>query len=172
MLILPYGGKSPQIGSRVYIAENATVIGDVIVGDDASIWFGTVVRGDVHSIRIGQRANIQDNCVVHVTNDTWPTTIGDDVTIGHLVVAHGTTIGRGALIGMGSRLLDGSVIGEECIIGAGALVTEGMNIPARTLAIGFPARVKRELTADELERLKQSSRNYVEYKNNYLAQRA
>ena len=169
MLILPYRGINPTFGERVYIAPNATIVGDVTIGDDSSIWFGTVVRGDVHSIRIGARSNIQDNCVVHVTNGTWPTVIGDDVTIGHGVIAHGCTIRRGCLIGMGARLLDGSVIGEESLVGAGALVTEGTEIPPRSLVIGFPARVRRELTAEELEKLRQSPSNYVDYKNDYLA---
>ena len=159
-----------MIGEGVYIAPNATIVGDVTIGNDSSIWFGTVVRGDVHYIRIGARSNIQDNCVVHVTNGVWPTVIEDDVTIGHGVIAHGCTIGRGCLIGMGARLLDGSVIGEESLIGAGALVTEGMQIPPRSLVLGFPAKVRRELTADELDKLRQSPQNYVGYKNDYLAQ--
>lgn len=170
MLILPYKGILPTIGEGVYIAPNATIVGDVTIGDDSSIWFGTVVRGDVHSIRIGARSNIQDNCVVHVTNGTWPTFIEDDVTIGHGVIAHGCTIRRGCLIGMGARLLDGCVIGEESLVGAGALVTEGMQVPPRSLVIGFPARVRRELTSEELERLRHSPSNYVGYKNDYLAQ--
>ncbi|MBI2213726.1 MAG: gamma carbonic anhydrase family protein [Acidobacteria bacterium] len=170
MLILPYKGMNPKIGAGVYIAPNATVVGDVTIGDDSSIWFGTVVRGDVHSIRIGARSNIQDNCVVHVTNGVWPTVIEDDVTIGHGVIAHGCTIGRGCLIGMGARLLDGVVVGEESLVGAGALITEGTQIPPRSLVIGFPARVRRELTADELVNLRKSSSNYVSYKNDYLEQ--
>ena len=170
MLILPYKGILPTIGDGVYVAPNATIVGDVTIGDDSSIWFGTVVRGDVHSIRIGARSNIQDNCVVHVTNGTWPTRIEDDVTIGHGVIAHGCTIRSGCLIGMGARLLDGCVIGEESLVGAGALVTEGMQVPPRSLVIGFPARVRRELTPGELEKLRQSPQNYVSYKNDYLAQ--
>jgi carbonic anhydrase/acetyltransferase-like protein (isoleucine patch superfamily) len=170
MLILPYKGINPTIGERVYIAPTATIVGDVTIGDDSSIWFGTVVRGDVHYIRIGARSNIQDNCVVHVTNGLWPTVIEDDVTIGHGVIAHGCTIRRGCLIGMGARLLDGCVIGEESLVGAGALVTEGMEIPPRSLVIGFPARVRRELTSSELEKLRESPSNYVGYKNDYLAQ--
>jgi len=168
MISRPYDGRSPRIGARVFIAENATLIGDVSLGDDCSIWYGAVLRGDVHSIRIGPRTNIQDNCVLHVTNDTHPIDIAEEVTIGHGVIAHGCTIGRGALIGMGSRVLDGARVGELALIGAGALVGEGMEIPPRTLAVGVPARVKRDLRRDEIVRLEQSWRHYIEYKERYL----
>lgn len=170
MLILPYQGKKPVIGARVYVAPNATLIGDTEIGDDASIWFGTVLRGDVQRIRIGARTNIQDNCTVHVTNDDWPAIIEEDVTIGHNVIAHGCTIRRGALIGMGSILLDGSEVGEEALIGAGSLVPEGLRIPAGVLALGSPARVRRPLTVEELERIRTSPRHYMEYKDVYLAE--
>jgi len=170
MLILPFNGIEPKLGKGVYLAPTASLIGDVTVGDDASIWFGTVVRGDVNHIRIGVRANIQDNCVVHVTNDVWPTIIEDDVTIGHGVIVHGCTVRRGCLLGMGSRLLDGVDVGEESLVGAGALITEGTKIPPRSLVLGFPARVKRELTDAEIDRLRQSSRNYVAYKNQYISE--
>jgi carbonic anhydrase/acetyltransferase-like protein (isoleucine patch superfamily) len=170
MLLSPYNGQSPRIGDRVFIAENATLIGDVTFGDDCSIWYGAVLRGDVHSIRIGARTNIQDNCVLHVTNGTHPIDIAEEVTIGHGVIAHGCTIGRGALIGMGSRVLDGATIGELALIGAGALVGEGTEIPPRTLAVGVPAKVKRELRMEEIARLEQSWRNYMEYKEKYLNQ--
>ena len=171
MLIRPFEGKSPRLGARVFIAENATLIGDVELGDDSSIWFGTVLRGDVHRIRIGARTNIQDNCTLHVTNGTWPVEIADEVTIGHGVIAHGCTIGRAALIGMGSRVLDGAVIGELALVGAGALVSEGMHVPPRTLVVGVPAKVKRDLTADEVARLEGSWQHYVEYKDKYLKER-
>jgi gamma-carbonic anhydrase len=169
MISRAYNGHSPRIGDRVFVAENATLIGDVTLGDDCSIWYGAVLRGDVHSIRIGARTNIQDNCVLHVTNGTHPIEIAEEVTIGHGVIAHGCTIARGALIGMGSRVLDGATVGELALIGAGALVGEGMSIPARTLAVGVPAKVKRELRMDEIARLEQSWRNYVEYKERYLS---
>jgi carbonic anhydrase/acetyltransferase-like protein (isoleucine patch superfamily) len=172
MLILPFNGIRPRLGERVFLAQNASVIGDVTLGDDASVWFGTVVRGDVHHIRIGARTNIQDNCVVHVTNDRWPTLIEDDVTIGHGVIAHGCIVRRGCLLGMGSRILDGAEIGEYSLVGAGALVTEGSKFPPRSLVIGFPARVKRELTDEEVERLRQSARSYVEYKEQYMTEAA
>jgi gamma-carbonic anhydrase len=170
MISRAYDGHSPRIGERVFVAENATLIGDVILGDDCSVWYGTVLRGDVHSIRIGARTNIQDNCVLHVTNGTHPIQIDAEVTIGHGVIAHGCTIARGALIGMGSRVLDGAKVGELALIGAGALVSEGMEIPPRTLAVGVPAKVKRDLRMDEIARLEQSWRNYIEYKEKYLKQ--
>lgn len=168
MISLPYKGKNPRIGGGSYVAPNASLIGDVELGEDCSIWFGTVLRGDVHFIRVGARTNIQDNSVVHVTNDLHPTVIAEEVTIGHAAIVHGCTIHRGALIGMGSRILDGAVVGESALVGAGALVSEGMHIPPRTLAVGVPARVKRDLTADEVKRIEQSWRSYVEYKNEYL----
>ncbi|HET7437212.1 MAG TPA: gamma carbonic anhydrase family protein [Thermoanaerobaculia bacterium] len=167
MLVLPYNGQSPRLGERVFVAPNATLIGDVELGDDASIWFGTVLRADVNPIRVGARTNIQDNCVVHVTNETWPTIIGDDVTIGHAAIVHGCTIGAGALIGMGSRVLDGAVVGSQALVGAGALVPEGMIVPPRTLVVGVPAKVKRPLTDEEIARLAASATNYVNYKDKY-----
>lgn len=171
MIFVPYKGKKPHIGSGVFVAENASLIGDVEIGDDCSIWFGTVLRGDVHFIRIGSRTNIQDNSVVHVTNDLHPTVIAEEVTIGHGAIVHGCTIRRGALIGMGARVLDGAVIGESALVGAGALVSEGMHVPPRTLVVGVPARVKRELTAEELARLESSWQSYVEYKDEYLKEK-
>ena len=169
MILRAYNGKSPRLGERVFIAENVTLIGDVELGDDCSIWYGTVIRGDVHSIRIGARTNIQDNCVLHVTNGTHPIEIAQEVTLGHGVIAHGCTIARGALIGMGSRVLDGARVGELALIGAGALVGEGMMIPPRSLAVGVPAKVKRDLRMDEIARLEQSWQHYVDYKEIYLS---
>ena len=168
MIVRAYKGKSPKLGERVFVAENAALIGNVEVGNDCSIWYGTVLRGDVHFITVGSRTNIQDNCTVHVTNERFPTVIAEEVTIGHGVIVHGCTIKRGALIGMGSRILDGAVIGEQALVGAGALVPEGMHVPPRTLVVGVPARVKRQLTDEEVERLEQSWKNYVEYKETYL----
>jgi carbonic anhydrase/acetyltransferase-like protein (isoleucine patch superfamily) len=160
----------PKLGARVFIAENATVIGDVTIGDDASIWYGTVARGDVHYIRIGKRSNIQDNCTLHVTNGTFPLNIDDDVTLGHGVIAHGCTIRRGALIGMGAKVLDGAEIGEYAVVAAGSVVSEGMKVPPRTLVAGVPARVKRPLTDDEVRGLDRYWQHYVEYKDSYLAE--
>src|SRR6185503_6500953 len=160
MIIRPFGGKKPRIGDRVFVAENAALIGDVEIGNDCSIWFSTTVRGDVNAIRIGSRTNVQDNCTIHVTHKKWPTVIAEEVTIGHGAIVHGCTVHRGALIGMGSRVLDGAVVGESALVGAGALVPEGMRVPPRTLVVGVPARVKRPLTDDEIAHLEQSWRNY------------
>ena len=170
MVIRSYRGKEPKIGERVFLAENATIIGDVEIGDDSSIWYGTVVRGDVFHIRIGARTNIQDNCTLHVTNGTWPTIIADEVTIGHGVIAHGCTIERGCLIGMGSRLLDGVVVGEKSLIGAGSLVTQNTKIPPRSLVLGAPAKIVRTLTDEEADSLDHYFRNYLEYKQIYLSE--
>jgi carbonic anhydrase/acetyltransferase-like protein (isoleucine patch superfamily) len=168
MIVRPYEGKHPRIGARVFIAENAAVIGDVELGDDCSIWFATTVRGDVNAIRIGRNTNVQDNCTIHVTHHDWPTVIGDNVTIGHGAIVHGCTVENGALIGMGSRVLDGAVVGESAMVGAGALVPPGMHVPPRMLVVGVPARVKRPLTDNELAHLENSWKNYVQYKENYL----
>lgn len=168
MTVRPFQKSQPRLGQRVFVAENATVIGDVALGDDSSVWFGAVIRGDVHRIRIGARTNIQDNCTLHVTTGTHAVSIGDEVTMGHGVIAHGCTIERGALIGMGSRVLDGAVVGESALVGAGALVSEGMRVPPRTLVVGVPARVRRELTTEELARLEESWKHYVELKDHYL----
>lgn len=168
MIVPACGGKTPKIGQRVFIAENAAIIGDVEIGDDCSIWYGAVIRGDVHSVRIGARTNVQDNTVIHVSAGTHPTVIGEDVTIGHAAIVHGCTVERGALIGMGSRVLDGAVVGESALVGAGALVGEGARVPPRTLVVGVPARPKRPLTEDELARLESSWKHYVELKDQYL----
>lgn len=167
-MLRPHRNAHPRLGERAWIADNATVIGDVEIGADSSIWFGTVIRGDVHSIRIGARTNIQDNCTLHVTTDRHDVVIADEVTIGHGVIAHGCHIDRAALIGMGSRVLDGAHVGELALVGAGALVSEGMRVPPRTLVVGVPAKVKRDLTADEIERLESSWKHYVELKDRYL----
>ena len=167
MILRPYEGKEPRLGARVFIADNAAIIGDVELGDDCSVWFGTTIRGDVNAIRIGARTNVQDNCTIHVTHRQWPTVIAENVTIGHGAIVHGCTVHRGALIGMGSRVLDGAVVGESALVGAGALVPEGMQVPPRTLVLGVPARVKRDLTVDELAHLERSWQNYVGYKDSY-----
>ena len=168
MIVRGYEGKEPRFGSRVFVAENAAIIGDVELGNDCSIWYSATLRGDINAIRIGSRTNVQDNCTIHVTHLQWPTVIGEEVTIGHGAIVHGCTVHRGALIGMGSRVLDGAVVGESALVGAGALVPEGMHVPPRTLVVGVPARVKRPLNEEELTRLDQSWRHYVDYKEKYL----
>lgn len=159
-MIIGYRGRQPHLAEDVVVMETAVVAGDVEIGAGSSVWFGAVVRGDVHSVRIGSLTNVQDGCLLHVTTNTHPLIIGDRVTIGHGAILHGCTVGDGALIGMGAIVLDGAAVGEEALIGAGALVTEGSVIPPRTLAVGSPARVKRELTAEELARLAHSAEHY------------
>ncbi|HUP66375.1 MAG TPA: gamma carbonic anhydrase family protein [Thermoanaerobaculia bacterium] len=171
MLLRSYKGKTPKLGERVFVAENATIIGDVEIGDDSSIWYGTVIRADVHPVRIGSRTNIQDNCTLHVTG-TWSVILEDEVTLGHGVIAHGCSVKRGSLIGMGATVLDGVVIGEESMVAAGALVPEGMIVPPRSLVMGFPAKIKRSLTDEDLATLGRYHRNYLEYKETYLSEPA
>jgi len=167
-MLLPYKGKMPVLGEGVFIEDSARVIGDVEIGAGSSIWFNAVVRGDVHYIRIGGRTNVQDNCTLHVTKETYPLIIGSDVTVGHNVILHGCTVRDRCLIGMGAIILDNAEIGEDCIIGAGALVKEGTVIPPGSLVVGLPARVAREVRPDEKARILQSARNYIEYAKNYV----
>jgi gamma-carbonic anhydrase len=169
MPIYSLGDVLPQLGSDVYLAPNATVIGDVVLGDAASVWFGAVIRGDVASIRIGARTNIQDNTVVHVTGGKASTSIGDDVTVGHLAMLHGCTIGSRCLIGMTSVVLDGAVIEDDCFLAAGSLVTPGTRIPARSLALGRPARVVRPLEDADLAQIAEASALYVQYARDFVA---
>lgn len=159
--ILPFEGVAPRLGPMVWVAPGATIVGDVQIGSESSVWYGTVVRGDVNAIHIGARTNLQDQCVVHVTKDRFGTFIGDEVTIGHRAVVHGCHVADGALIGIGAIVLDGAQVGEEALVGAGALVTPGTEIAPRSLAIGIPARVVRELSADELRAQKERALTYV-----------
>ena len=169
-MLKSFNGKRPLLAESVYIEESAQVIGDVTIGVDSSVWFNAVVRGDVNYIRIGERSNIQDASVVHVTHKTHPTVIEDDVTIGHSVTIHGCTIRSRVLIGMGAVILDGAIVEPDCVIAAGALVAEGVTIPSGWLAMGLPAKPVRELTDDEKAMLIKSARNYVGYKNDYMEQ--
>jgi carbonic anhydrase/acetyltransferase-like protein (isoleucine patch superfamily) len=169
-MIMAYKGMSPKVAADAYIQSTARVIGDVEIGPESSVWFYTVVRGDVERIRIGRATNLQDHVTIHVNHDRWPTLIGDRVTVGHRVVLHGCTIDDGALIGIGAIVLDGAEIGSEALIGAGSLVAPRTKLPPRTLALGSPAKVIRELRLDELERIHESAANYVEYARNYRAQ--
>lgn len=167
-MIKPFIHRSPVLDETNFIAENAAVIGDVHLGKDASVWFSATVRGDVHRIRIGSRSNIQDNAVVHVTHDTAPTQIGDNVTVGHAAVIHGCTVRDRVLVGMGAIILDHADIGSDTIIGAGALITGGKKIPERSLVLGSPAKVVRTLTDEEVASIMDYADNYVRYKNVYL----
>ena len=167
-IIKPYKGKYPKIHESVYLSENVVVIGDVEIGEDSSVWFGSVIRGDVNYIRIGKRTNIQDNCVVHVTHDTHPTIIGDNVTVGHGVILHGCVLHNNILVGMGAVVMDGVEIEDFVIVGAGALVTPNKKIPSGVLVAGVPAKIVRDLKEEEIELIKESAENYVRYKNEYL----
>jgi carbonic anhydrase/acetyltransferase-like protein (isoleucine patch superfamily) len=167
-IIRSYGGKHPSVGADAFLADNAVLVGDVVVGARSSIWFGAVLRGDVYHIRIGEETSIQDNAVVHVTHGRNATLVGSRVTVGHSVTLHGCVVRDHCIIGMGSIILDEAEIGERCIIGAGALVTPGTKIPAGTLAVGAPARPKRDLTADELAWVEVSAEHYVELARSYL----
>ena len=160
--------KEPVIAVSAFVVESADVIGDVVIGEKSSIWFNSVVRGDVNSIRIGDRTNIQDGCVLHVSRDKYSLVVGDDVTVGHNVTLHACVVKSRCLIGMGAVVMDGSKIGEDSIIGAGALVTPGTVIPPKTLAIGSPAQIKRDLYPNEIESILDSAGHYVNDVKNYL----
>lgn len=166
MLIKRINDKSPKISKSAFIAENATVIGDVDIGGESSIWFGAVVRGDSNYIRIGKRTNIQDVCVVH-GDHIHSVNIGDDVTVGHRVVLHGCRIGDRVLVGMGAVIMNGAEIGDDSIVGAGALVTENTKIPPHSLVLGMPAKFRRELTYDETKAILESASYYAEYAKLY-----
>jgi carbonic anhydrase/acetyltransferase-like protein (isoleucine patch superfamily) len=170
-LIQSYRDKSPQIHESAFIAENATVVGDVVIGPDASVWFGSVVRADVHFIRIGARTNVQDLTVIHVNHGQNPTLLEDDVTVGHRVILHGCHVKRGSLIGMGAVLLDDVVVEERAFVAAGSVVSPGTLVPAGKLARGVPARVVRDLTEEEIEGMKRSAESYCGLKNEYLRER-
>ena len=163
-LIMAHQGKKPVIPASAYLAPTATVIGDVVLGESASLWFNVVVRGDCNFIRIGKRTNIQDNSTVHVHVNDYPTLVGDDVVGGHNILLHGCTIKDRILIGMGSTIMDGVVVGEESIVAAGSLLVPGTVVPPRSLVKGRPARVARRVTDDEVENfIMFGVRNYLEY---------
>jgi carbonic anhydrase/acetyltransferase-like protein (isoleucine patch superfamily) len=171
-LIRSYRGHTPRIAPSAYIDPQAVIIGDVVIGEDSSVWPCAVVRGDVHYIRIGARTNIQDGSVLHVMRDTNALVLGDDVTVGHSVTLHGCTIESRCLIGMGSILLNGAVIGTGSIIAAGTLVPERTIVGAGSLMMGQPAKLRRSLTAQDLASIDAYSRRYVEYKETYRAEGA
>ncbi|MCP9469949.1 MAG: gamma carbonic anhydrase family protein [Nitrospira sp.] len=167
-MVRAFQGVLPKIPQSCFIEETAVVIGDVVMGEECSVWFHAVIRGDVHYIRIGDRTNVQDLSMLHVTHDTHPLVIGSEVTIGHHVVLHGCTIQDRVLVGMGAIVMDGAVIGEGSIVGAGALVTEGTIVPPKSLILGSPAKVKRPVTDNELAWIKESADNYVRYARTYM----
>lgn len=166
-MIYQYEDIQPSLPQEYYVADNATVIGDVVLKNQASVWFGTVLRGDIEPIILGARSNIQDNSVAH-TGKGAPTIIGDDVTVGHKVTLHGCTIGNNCLIGMGSILLDGCEIGDNCIIGAGSIIAQGKKVPSGSLAVGSPARVIRKLTEEDFVNIRSYAERYVENMRRYL----
>ncbi|MDW7711292.1 MAG: gamma carbonic anhydrase family protein [Deferrisomatales bacterium] len=168
-MIMPFGPLAPRIAPDAFVAPTAAVIGDVELGPEASLWFHTVARADVHFIRIGARTNVQDACVLHVTGGRHPLHIGEDVSIGHRAVVHGCTVGSRVLIGMGAVVLDGARIGDDSIVGAGAVVPEGAEFPPRSVVLGVPARRTRELTEGERERIRRTRDDYLALTRAYRA---
>jgi carbonic anhydrase/acetyltransferase-like protein (isoleucine patch superfamily) len=166
-MILDFKGMSPKIDSTVFIADNALVIGDVELGAKANVWFFSLVRGDVNPIRVGARCNIQDACILHVASHGFPLVMEDDVVLGHRVTAHGCHIERGAFIGIGAVILNGVRIGAEAIVGAGSVVTPGTVIPPRSLALGMPAKVVRELTEKDFAMIHRTRNNYLALMETY-----
>jgi carbonic anhydrase/acetyltransferase-like protein (isoleucine patch superfamily) len=171
-LIESYRDKSPDIDETAYVAPSASVIGDVALGPDSSVWFGCVLRGDVHFIRVGARTNVQDLTVIHVNHGKHPTVLGNGVTVGHRAILHGCRVRDGALIGMGAILLDEVEVGEQALVAAGSVVSPGTSIPPRKLARGVPARVVRDLTEEELLGLVRSAESYCALKNDYRSKRS
>ena len=166
-MLRSFKNTTPTIDASAYVDQSAQVIGDVHIGPESSVWMNVVIRGDVNHIRIGRRTNIQDLTMIHVMRDTHPTVIGDEVTIGHSAVVHGTTIEDRVLIGMAAILLNGVHIEHDCVIAAGTLLTEGTRIPARSLVMGRPGKVKRPLTDDEVAEIRWYADNYVNYRLDY-----
>ena len=165
--IIEVRGMKPNLGNEVFLAPTATVIGDVEVGDQSSIWFGVILRGDVNSIQIGKKCNIQDGTIVHGMYEKWDVVVKDEASIGHGVILHGCHVGERTLVGMGCTLMDGVRVGQNCIIGAGSLVTQGTEVPDGHLAFGRPAKVMRKLTEKELGLLNYTTNNYILYKDWY-----
>lgn len=166
--IIPWQGHHPQLADGVFIASGAVIIGQVSLAEDVNVWFNTVIRGDVNTIKVGARTNIQDNTTVHVTSKTGPTVIGNDVTIGHNAVIHACTIEDLCLIGMGSTILDGAVIGRGSFVAAGSVVTPGKIMPSGMMIMGSPAKPVRELTEQEKKFLQNSARDYVKTAQGYI----
>ena len=166
-MLRPYKGVLPRVAADAFVDQSAQVIGDVEIGAESSVWMNVVMRGDVNTIRVGRRTNIQDGTIVHVMNGTHPTTIGDEVTVGHGAIVHGSTIADRVLVGMGAILLNGVTVGEDSIVAAGTLFPEGAAVPPRSLVMGSPGRVKRALTGDEVSSIRWYAENYVKYRLDY-----
>jgi carbonic anhydrase/acetyltransferase-like protein (isoleucine patch superfamily) len=166
-MLRPYLDRLPAVDLTAFVDQSAQVIGDVVLGPESSVWMNAVVRGDVHYIRIGARSNVQDNAVIHVQHERYPTVIGDDVTIGHSAIVHGCTVGNRVLVGMGAIILNGAQIGDDCIVAAGTLVTERTIIPPRSMVMGSPGKVRRALSDAEVASILDFSSNYVKYRKDY-----
>ena len=166
MAIYELDGLTPQIADSAWVADSAQVMGDVELAQESSVWFGAVLRGDTAPIRIGQRSNIQDGSVLHADVGT-PLTLGNDVTVGHMVMLHGCTVGDGSLIGIGAIVLNGAKIGKYCLVGAGSLVTEGKEFPDGSMIMGSPAKVVRPLTPEQIQGLRHSAASYVKNSRRY-----
>jgi carbonic anhydrase/acetyltransferase-like protein (isoleucine patch superfamily) len=168
LMIRPHGGRAPRVAPSAYVDPSAQIIGDVEIGERSSVWCNATLRGDVHSIRIGEETNIQDNCVLHGERGQWPVLVGNRVTVGHAAVLHGCVIEDDALIGIGARVLNGARIGRGSIVAAGALVPEGMQVPPESVVMGVPAEVRRKVRPEERQRMLATNRNYVGYRQQYL----
>ena len=166
-MLRPYRSIHPRVAPTAFIDHSAQVIGDVVIDDESSVWMNAVLRGDVNSIRVGRRTNIQDGCVVHVMSGTHPTALGDEVTVGHGALLHGCTVEDRCLISMGAIVLNGATIGCDSIIAAGSVVVEGCHVPARSLVMGSPGRVRRSLRDDEVSSIQRYAAHYVEYRKAY-----
>lgn len=166
-MIIDFKGKRPQIPATAFVAPGVDIIGNVTLGEEAGVWFGSVVRGDIHYIRIGRRTNIQDNCTVHVTEHDYPTVVGDEVTVGHNVILHGCTIGDRCLIGMGAVVMDGVEVGEGSLIAAGAVVIPETKVEPGSLYAGIPAKLRREVTAEEHQIIMDRAEEYVQLARDY-----
>lgn len=167
-MIRSFNNITPKIAASAFVADDAIIIGDVEIGEDASVWFGSIIRGDVNFIRIGARTNIQEGTIIHVSSKTHSTVLEEYITVGHRVTLHGCHVESGCLIGIGAILMDGVRVGANSLVAAGSLLTPGIQIPQNSLVMGSPAKVKRELTADELAYLDKSWQNYVELKKHYF----
>lgn len=166
-MTLKYTKDSFNIFKNVFIAKNTNIMGKVTIGANSSVWFQSVIRGDVDEIIIGENTNIQDGCILHCAND-FPVIVGDNVSLGHGVILHGCTLGNNILVGMRATILNGALIGNNCIIGAGALIPEGMEIPDNSVVMGLPAKIKGNINEKNLELIKKTAKNYIEYSKIYM----